>query len=450
MELVKMRARYKLTEFLSEYINTIREKTLGYTHEEFSKILNIEPSSSYYLCKNTRTQYITIERLISIFAVKYNIHLFMLKSEKMLEIVELAKKDGKLDEKMTLKKMFGTRSTISEKRNKLLTKPPIEIFTKQKCPVNEEDFIKNYNSKFFDENLFPPELRYVPIPTPNDIYNPSDEMKSHLIRIKSYIGEEMDLLMKHADKYDLKSEYWVIALYFMYKDITLTESCWEFIRKCYNTDSWLNIFKSLGKNENLKHAYTMQDEDIIYFRDKKESEITEDNLPVFYYKYKSSLNDKIDYENDYYEPEREDAAEYGKMKLLHLFYIIYNHYLSLGKSENDAFKETCFRLYADNVDSTFIKFDILNYPYVKDNMNLNSDAFKLYLHIKDFFDNNKIDENEKDLLAFKRNCEALGSRLFDVISVDFTFIKKLNTTFDEKLNHNLNRTVNEFKKNLLL
>lgn len=83
-------------------------------------------------------------------------------------------------------------------------------------------------------------------------------------------------------------------------------------------------------------------------------------------------------------------------------------------------------------------------------MNLNSDAFKLYLHIKDFFDNNKIDENEKDLLAFKRNCEALGSRLFDVISVDFTFIKKLNTTFDEKLNHNLNRTVNEFKKNLLL
>ena len=122
----------------------------------------------------------------------------------------------------------------------------------------------------------------------------------------------------------------------------------------------------------------------------------------------------------------------------------------MGKSENDAFKETCFRLYADNVDSTFIKFDILNYPYVKDNMNLNSDAFKLYLHIKDFFDNNKIDENEKDLLAFKRNCEALGSRLFDVISVDFTFIKKLNTTFDEKLNHNLDRTVNEFKKNLLL
>lgn len=125
----------------------------------------------------------------------------------------------------------------------------------------------------------------------------------------------------------------------------------------------------------------------------------------------------------------------------------------INNSSNAFFhtsKETCFRLYADNVDSTFIKFDILNYPYVKDNMNLNSDAFKLYLHIKDFFDNNKIDENEKDLLAFKRNCEALGSRLFDVISVDFTFIKKLNTTFDEKLNHNLNRTVNEFKKNLLL
>ena len=121
-----------------------------------------------------------------------------------------------------------------------------------------------------------------------------------------------------------------------------------------------------------------------------------------------------------------------------------------GKTENEAFKETCFRLYADNVDSTFIKFDILNYPYVKSNMNLDSSAFKLYQHIQKFFDDNIIDEKEDDLLIFKKNCDELGSRCFDVISIDFTFIKKLNTTLDEKLKHNLNRTTNEFKKNILL
>lgn len=448
--MVKIKARYKLTESLSEYINAIREKTLGYTYDEFSEILNIEPSSGYYLCKHTRTQYITIEKLISIFAVKYNMHLFMLKSEKMLEIVEQAKKDGKIDKKMTLKDIFGTRSSISETRNKLLVKPPIEIFTEQKCPVRRDVFLhRQYNPRLFDEELFPPELRYVLIPKPNDLENPSEKIKSDLIRIKSYIGEEMDLLMKQADKYDLKSEYWVISLYFMYKDITISTSCWEFIRKCYNTNSWLNIFKTLGKNANLKRAYTMEDEDIIYFRDRKENEITEDNLPVFYYKYKSSLDDKIDFDNDYYEPERENAVN-GKMKLIHLFYIIYNHYMNDGKTENEAFKETCFRLYADNVDSTFIKFDILNYPYVKSNMNLDSSAFKLYQHIQKFFDDNIIDEKEDDLLIFKKNCEELGSRFFDVISIDFTFIKKLNTTLDEKLKHNLNRTTNEFKKNILL
>ncbi|MBR6639165.1 MAG: TRAM domain-containing protein, partial [Muribaculaceae bacterium] len=63
------------------------------------------------------------------------------------------------------------------------------------------------------------------------------------------------------------------------------------IKKCYLQNGqkkieWLPIFKTLGRNEHIKNPFDYESEDCLYFRDNKEKEITKDNLPVFYYKYK--------------------------------------------------------------------------------------------------------------------------------------------------------------------
>ena len=77
-----MESKYKLTPNLSSLINDLREKCMGYTHENFAKILNIEASASYYMCKNIRMNSITLEKLLAIFAVDYNMHLFIQKKDE--------------------------------------------------------------------------------------------------------------------------------------------------------------------------------------------------------------------------------------------------------------------------------------------------------------------------------------------------------------------------------
>lgn len=141
---------------------------MGYTHEEFAEILNIEQSASYYMCKNIRMNTITPEKLLAIFAVDYNTHLFIRKRNAMERLLDKAIEDGKIQPKMTLRKIFGNKAKIVEGKNPSLCKPPIEIFTEQKCLIDRKFFVPNrYDAKIFDEELFPEEARYVKIPTPS-------------------------------------------------------------------------------------------------------------------------------------------------------------------------------------------------------------------------------------------------------------------------------------------
>ena len=111
---------------------------MGYTHEEFAEILNIEQSASYYMCKNIRMNSITPEKLLAIFAVDYNTHLFIRKRNAMERLLDKAIEDGKIQPKMTLRKIFGNKAKIVEGKNPSLCKPPIEIL-----PINRFLKIKN-------------------------------------------------------------------------------------------------------------------------------------------------------------------------------------------------------------------------------------------------------------------------------------------------------------------
>ena len=58
---------------------------------------------------------ITPEKLLAIFAVDYNTHLFIRKRNAMEKLLNKAIDDGKIQPKMTLRKIFGNKAKIVEK-----------------------------------------------------------------------------------------------------------------------------------------------------------------------------------------------------------------------------------------------------------------------------------------------------------------------------------------------
>ena len=456
---------------------------MGYTHEEFAEILNIEQSASYYMCKNIRMNTITPEKLLAIFAVDYNTHLFIRKRNAMERLLDKAIEDGKIQPKMTLRKIFGNKAKIVEGKNPSLCKPPIEIFTEQKCLIDRKFFVPNrYDAKIFDEELFPEEARYVKIPTPSlldELHKFSmgiipgksekeketekerlEKSKQELERIQQHIIARIEKIIFIQNQNYLKQEYWLFALYFLYKEVEIYNPCYEFIKKCYLQNGqkkieWLPIFKTLGRNEHIKNPFDYESEDCLYFRDNKEKEITKDNLPVFYYKYKTSYKDGNSkslkkYFDNYYDEEICNACG-GKIKLVHLFSIINQYYLSIGKTEDEAFKATCIKLYLERVELPFIKtLELFNLPERKDAGSLNSETQNFCQYVAAYFEDKIISDEEKGLIKFKDNFFTLSSRLFDVIAVDFKFIKKLNTSYDTELNEILNKTTQKYKDDNLI
>ena len=137
--------------------------------------------------------------------------------------------------------------------------------------------------------------------------------------------------------------------------------------------------------------------------------------------------------------------------MVHIFSIINQYYLSIGKTEDEAFKATCIKLYLENVDLPFIKtLELFNLPERKDAGALNSETFEFCKYIAAYFKNKNISDKEKGLIKFKDNFFALNSRFFDVIAVDFEFIKKLNTSYDAELNEILNKTTQKYKEDNLI
>ena len=478
-----MQSKYKLTPNLSNLINEIREQYMGYTHEEFAEILNIEQSASYYMCKNIRMNSITPEKLLAIFAVDYNTHLFIRKRNAMERLLDKAIEDGKIQPKMTLRKIFGNKAKIVERKNPSLCKPPIEIFTEQKCLIDRKFFVPNrYDAKIFDDELFPEEARYVKIPTPSlldELHKFSmgvipgksekeketekkrlEKSKQELERIQQHIIARIEKIISIQNQNYLKQEYWLFALYFLYKEVEIYNPCYEFIKKCYLQNGqkrieWLPIFKTLGRNEHINNPFDYESEDCLYFRDNKEKEITKDNLPVFYYKYKSSYKDGNSkslkkYFDNYYDEEICNACD-GKIKLVHLFSIVNQYYLNTEKTEDEAFKATCIKLHQEKIEIPLIsKLELFVLPKMKSDMDFTSDAFKFYQYVDRYFKRKTINENETEFIKFRDNFMTLGTRLFDVIAVDFEFIKKLSANYDADLNEILKNATQKYKEDKLI
>ena len=457
---------------------------MGYTHEEFAEILNIEQSTSYYMCKNIRMNSITPEKLLAIFAVDYNTHLFIRKRNAMEKLLNKAIDDGKIQPKMTLRKIFGSKAKIVEGKNPSLCKPPIEIFTEQKCLIDRKFFVPyRYDAKIFDDEIFPEENQYVQIPTPkllDDLYKFSmvivsgkdedekesekerlEKSKRELNRIQQHMIKRIEWIISVQNQNYLKQEYWLFAMYFLYKEVEIYNPCYEFIKKCYLQNGkkdleWLPIFKILGRNGHIKNPSEYENDDCLYFRDNKENEITKDNLPVFYYKYRTSYKDgnselQKKYFKNYYAEEICNVCSTGKIKLIHLFSILNQYYLGSGQTDDAAFKSTCLKLHTEKVVIPILeKLELFSIPKIKSDMDLESKAYEFYQYVKMYFKENTINENESEFIKFRDNFMTLGTRLFDVIAIDFDFIKKLSANYDTELNEILKSATEKYRKDTLI
>ena len=330
-----MRARYKLTEYLSDIIRKFKDEKLGMSYVNFADILGLKSSAAHYICHKTRRDSLQPELLYTFFVCEYNFSLFVKKFPHMEKVLEAAIAKGKFEEGTTLKKIFGTKSSIKEEKNPTLAMPPVEIFTEQKCVIKVNGRI---NDTLFDEHLFPDDLRYVPSPINPGFRN--IVTNAELKRINDYLIRRLDELFDGCNKHQLKTEYWLYAMYFKYKEVDINNLCWEYIKKHYferneEEHSWLKIFEELGSNRNLTNKDYYTDEDEIYFENKEKEPMSSTNLPIMCYKYKQPKVGKTPedikrYRKEYYDEERTHAVD-GHIKLIHIFNIFFQNLMTENK-----------------------------------------------------------------------------------------------------------------------
>lgn len=449
-----MRARYKLTEYLSDIIRKFKDENLGMSYENFATVINLKSSAVHYICHKTRRSFLSPELLYIFFVCEYNFTLFVEKFPRMEKILEAAISNGDFEEGTTLKRLFGTKSDIKEDKNPTLAMPPVEIFTERKCVVKVDGYA---NDTLFDEALFPDNLKYVPSPINSDFNDIVTE--DELNRINNYIVERLETLFEECNKHQLKTEYWLYAMYFKYKYIAMPPSCWEYIKKHYfksnrQEHSWLTIFEELGLNRNLTNKDYYADEDEIYFENKENEPMSPTNLPIICYKYKRPKVGKTPeaqkrYRENYYDDEQTLAIT-GKIKFIHLFNIFFQNLMTEKKmDENTAFIKTCTLLYSHGIEVPFNKANIYQLP-VKRNIPLSDASVKFYTMLNDFFAQTKIAKEESDLYMFKHNYMECKDRFISAIAVDFEFIKRLNRNLDAELNQELKRTAEDFESEYLL
>lgn len=474
-----MRARYPVTKKLRNEFKRVRTELFNYSFESFGAIFNNAGSWAYDFETGRKSSTISFELLRTFFIAQYNAELFYKKLDIMQEALSRAIENKIIKEKTTLLKIFGS----IDKQKEAVIIPPKEIFLGEKielrkdkeisienqCLINKEFYIR-YDEEtihIFSEELFPTELRYIPM-----LYNVGDEKKLSPEQneiIENYIYTKVCKMIKYGTeidseglpKEDLSNEYWLYVLYLTYGKVKITEPLWEYIKKAYfpsvdENYAWRYIYSLLEENEFLKTQSKYDDENVIYFRNTK-LPISRDNLPIFYVKYSfEDMEDVNDDETDFYGIRRQNAV-LGKLSYMDIISLIFRHQLSIGKNENDAFRETLLKIHEEEIIPPFLEFDLIEYPELRDHTGDNdligNNANALAIRILDFFDEKEMSGKpvqEEELLRFKDNCSALAGRFFDVISVDFAFIKKLNEKYDKEINRELKKVARDFKKDKIL
>lgn len=441
-----MYAKYKFTKYIADQISELRKKILGYSHEFFGEnILQSSQTTSYYLCDPDRRKAIEVDLLRKIYLIKYNAYLFVRKQATMDRMLKLGIINGDILPKTNLKKMFGTKNSLSSTFNPDQICIPKEIFLLKKCVIPKECVntigkgtadTKNIMENFFDENNFSEELRYVP--TEYDSLNNSER-----IRFDAFLIDQIEVLLKNCNEDMLRTEYWLYGMYLMHKNCVMHAPLQQYINRMYfdneNRTDWNAIFEKLQKNEYIKRI-SQYECDMVYFKDE-DSSISKEDFPLFVYKYKSRYADEY--------VERIHLANKGSVKLIDLFMTIYNYNMSIGKSENTAFKLTCMKLYAYNVYIPFdnVRLDLFPLPTDPDIDATAEATVAFHTILNEFFKDVELDEEKDiDIIRFNNNRAGNPIRFMKAISFDFKFINKLNNEMATELRDELKKTAEEFKR----
>lgn len=459
-----MYAKYKSESFFLGWVNEVRESKLGYSHTLFGEILDLGDAGSYYLCKKTRGDYLRPEILIRVFIAEYNFNLFIKKYNKMSEILEKAIEDKIIKPDTTLEIMYPqTRVALVRRFNPYLVKPPTSIFTEQICLVPDDFFLddekcKEYNYEIFDEDKFDEDLRYISMITDGDIASlPISDAE----RLEAYIGKRTDELIEECVNSEFgnpQDVYWLYAMNLLYKEVVITSDCFQHLQRLYpelKTDGWPALFDNIGMNKSLKSPQIYNDENVIFFKDRQNTHITQDNLPIFYIKYNfkemkkeerienSNKDDNTILTTSYFKQKCEKAKN-GFVKLIDIYMMFAQCYADSTKSEDEIFTNTCYTLSTYGIYVPFKSLRIMELWIVQNHFS--ADETKFILAAKNLFKGIDIARNAKNMKVLKGNIEPDPIKFSHTVAVDFSFISNISTAMCSQLCKELEQTTNEFKK----
>ena len=107
-------------------------------------------------------------------------------------------------------------------------------------------------------------------------------------RLEAYIGKRTDELIEECVNSEFgnpQDVYWLYAMNLLYKEVEITSDCFQHLQRLYpelKTDGWSALFDNIGMNKSLKSPHIYNDENVIFFKDRQNTHITQDNLPIFY------------------------------------------------------------------------------------------------------------------------------------------------------------------------
>ena len=310
----------------------------------------------------------------------------------------------------------------------------------------------NYREKIFMalKNIFSPKqlpgcIPYLPL-VEYEKLNASDKRRMDDF-IAKLVENEFSKELNETEKRDCR---WIYTLYFLHKIVDINPHLEKYINNMYlnnneNKCNWYDVFEKLSHNEHIAdvNKYT---EDFISFKDKK-SQITRHNLPVFYYRYKTitGIIKNHPYQEDI------DLAQKGKIRLIHLYMILFNIYRNDNYSENDAFVKSCYKIGSYGIKVLFEdkSLDLYEPPSSPEIVTNNKNQMAFNSILSEFFDDailNPNDEEDMDLLKFRENRNYNASLFMRTISFDFKIIKDLNKGMAEELKTELQKTVQRYKE----
>ena len=471
------------TKSLGNFINKIREELLGYSHDTFAQLLRTVPSASYYICGGARKPRETTKKrkekvstnrrvdtnyMYKILIMAYDAYLFSTRYDAMTILLNMAKANKQIKAE-SLEKLFGTKNSIDWlEYNPHQIAIPYEIFRdrytdeEHRIPVSQDaeddavenfgDFNMNYRKEIFMalKNIFSPKqlpgcTPYLPLVEYEEL-NTSDKRRMDDF-IAELVENEFSKELNETEKRDCR---WIYTLYFLHKIVDINPHLEKYINNVYlnnnaNKCNWYDVFEKLAHNAHVAdvNKYT---EDFISFKDKK-SQITRHNLPIFYYRYKTitGIVKTHPYQEDI------DLAQKGKIRLIHLYMILFNIYRSDNYSENDAFVKSCYKIGSYGIKVLFDdkSLDLYKPPSSWEIITDNKNQMAFNALLSDFFDDavlNPNDEEDMDLLKFRENRNYNASLFMRTISFDFEIIKNLNKGMADELKTELQKTVQRYKE----